>query len=76
MGINFYRATVPFFLVCSPNYHLEMAALVQRPAPTFKAEAVIEGLFLDVSLADYLGQWYVDDILHTSAHSSSIFLDA
>ena len=40
-------------------YHLEMVALIQRPAPTFKAEAVIEGHFLDVSLADYLGQWYV-----------------
>ncbi|KIM44046.1 hypothetical protein M413DRAFT_443106 [Hebeloma cylindrosporum] len=36
-----------------------MTALVQRPAPTFKAEAVVDGLFVDVSLADYLGQWVV-----------------
>jgi peroxiredoxin (alkyl hydroperoxide reductase subunit C) len=36
-----------------------MPALVQRPAPTFKAEAVVDGLFVDISLADYLGQWYV-----------------
>ena len=37
-----------------------MVALIQRPAPTFKAEAVVDGLFHDVSLTDYLGQWYVD----------------
>ncbi|KAF8151655.1 peroxiredoxin, partial [Crassisporium funariophilum] len=36
-----------------------MVALVQRPAPTFKAEAVADGLFVDVSLSDYLGQWVV-----------------
>ena len=36
-----------------------MPALVQRPAPTFKAEAVVDGMFIDISLADYLGQWYV-----------------
>jgi len=36
-----------------------MPALVQRPAPTFKAEAVVDGLFVDISLADYLGQWVV-----------------
>lgn len=35
-----------------------MPALVQRPAPTFKAEAVVDGMFIDISLADYLGQWY------------------
>ncbi|PPR00218.1 hypothetical protein CVT24_004957 [Panaeolus cyanescens] len=36
-----------------------MVALVQRPAPTFKAEAVADGLFTEISLADYLGQWVV-----------------
>ena len=40
-----------------------MVALVQRPAPTFKAEAVAENTFIDVSLADYLGQWYVDNLV-------------
>ncbi len=35
-----------------------MVALIQRPAPTFKAAAVVDGLFEDVSLTDYLGQWY------------------
>ncbi|KAG5643075.1 Peroxiredoxin-2 [Asterophora parasitica] len=34
-----------------------MVALVQRPAPTFKANAVTDGLFNEVSLTDYLGQW-------------------
>ena len=36
-----------------------MVAIVQKPAPTFKATAVVDGLFKDISLADYLGQWYV-----------------
>lgn len=34
-----------------------MPALVQRPAPTFTAEAVVEGRFINVNLQDYLGQW-------------------
>jgi len=43
------------------NFHPQftMVAVVQRPAPAFKATAVVGGLFQDVSLADYLGQWYV-----------------
>ncbi|KDR73076.1 hypothetical protein GALMADRAFT_252516 [Galerina marginata CBS 339.88] len=36
-----------------------MVALVQRPAPIFKAEAVADGLFVDVSLEKYRGQWVV-----------------
>ncbi|KAF9264284.1 peroxiredoxin [Marasmius fiardii PR-910] len=36
-----------------------MVALIQRPAPTFKADAVVEGLFQEVSLSDYLGKWVV-----------------
>ncbi|KAK7018344.1 peroxiredoxin [Favolaschia claudopus] len=36
-----------------------MVALVQRPAPVFKAPTVVDGLFEDVSLSDYLGQWVV-----------------
>ncbi|KAK0467375.1 thioredoxin-like protein [Armillaria novae-zelandiae] len=36
-----------------------MVALIQRPAPSFKAAAVVDGLFEDVSLTDYLGQWVV-----------------
>ncbi|KAF9530709.1 2-cysteine peroxiredoxin [Crepidotus variabilis] len=36
-----------------------MPALVQRPAPTFSAEAVSEGTFIDVKLEDYLGKWVV-----------------
>lgn len=35
-----------------------MSAQVQRPAPAFTAPTVIDGQFKDVSLADYLGQWY------------------
>ncbi|KAI1789852.1 peroxiredoxin [Ganoderma leucocontextum] len=36
-----------------------MVATVQKPAPAFKATAVVDGLFKDISLADYLGQWVV-----------------
>lgn len=36
-----------------------MVALVQRPAPAFKTEAVAEGNFLDISSGDFLGQWVV-----------------
>ncbi|KAF8882978.1 peroxiredoxin [Infundibulicybe gibba] len=36
-----------------------MVALVQRPAPTFKAPTVIDGQFQDVALSDYLGRWVV-----------------
>ena len=35
-----------------------MVAVVQKPAPTFKADAVIDGLFHQISLSDYIGQWY------------------
>ncbi|KAF4622192.1 hypothetical protein D9613_009426 [Agrocybe pediades] len=36
-----------------------MVALVQRPAPAFKADAVAEGLFTTVSLEENLGKWVV-----------------
>ncbi|TEB25003.1 Cys 2 peroxiredoxin [Coprinellus micaceus] len=36
-----------------------MVALVQRPAPTFKADAVTAGLFEEISLEQYKGQWVV-----------------
>ncbi|KAJ3980129.1 thioredoxin-like protein [Lentinula detonsa] len=36
-----------------------MVALIQKPAPAFKSTAVIEGLFEDISLSDYLGKWVV-----------------
>ena len=36
-----------------------MVATVQKPAPAFKSEAVVDGLFKELSLADYLGQWCV-----------------
>jgi len=35
------------------------AAKVQKPAPTFKAKAVVDGDFKDVSLVDYLGKYVV-----------------
>nr|GAT57225.1 peroxiredoxins [Mycena chlorophos] len=36
-----------------------MVALVQRPAPLFKAPTVVDGMFEDVSLSDFLGKWVV-----------------
>lgn len=59
----FFLPDRPSFVFLSPNFHIKMVALVQRPAPTFKAEAVAESLFIDVSLTDYLGKWYVDNLL-------------
>ena len=40
-----------------------MVAIVQKPAPAFKATAVVDGLFQDISLSDYLGQWYVSHLI-------------
>jgi peroxiredoxin (alkyl hydroperoxide reductase subunit C) len=34
-----------------------MVAIVQRPAPAFKASAVVGSTFEDIDLASYLGQW-------------------
>jgi len=36
-----------------------LAAQVQKPAPAFKAQAVVDGQFKEVSLADYLGKYVV-----------------
>jgi peroxiredoxin (alkyl hydroperoxide reductase subunit C) len=34
-----------------------MVALVQRAAPVFKADAVVNGSFQEISLSNLLGQW-------------------
>jgi peroxiredoxin (alkyl hydroperoxide reductase subunit C) len=36
-----------------------MVVAVQRQAPAFTAPSVVDGQFKDISLADYLGQWFV-----------------
>jgi len=36
-----------------------LAAQVQKPAPAFKAQAVVDGQFKEVSLADYQGKYVV-----------------
>ncbi|KAF8621392.1 hypothetical protein AX15_007845 [Amanita polypyramis BW_CC] len=36
-----------------------MVAFVQRPAPTFKATAVVNGQITELSLSDFQGQWVV-----------------
>jgi alkyl hydroperoxide reductase subunit AhpC len=36
-----------------------LAAQVQKPAPTFKAQAVVDGQFKEVSLEDYKGKYVV-----------------
>ncbi|KAL9708988.1 cTPxI [Leucoagaricus gongylophorus] len=36
-----------------------MVALVQHPAPVFKAEAVTKNVFSEVSLSDFRGRWVV-----------------
>ncbi len=49
-----------------------MVATVQKPAPAFKATAVVDGLFKDISLQDYLGQWYVSQVIITGQHGQLI----
>lgn len=36
-----------------------MAPALQKPAPSFKATAVINGSFKEISLADYKGKYLV-----------------
>ncbi|KAI0067420.1 thioredoxin-like protein [Artomyces pyxidatus] len=36
-----------------------MSPSIQSSAPTFSTTAVVDGLFKDVSLAEYLGQWVI-----------------
>jgi len=36
-----------------------MAPLIKRPAPAFKATAVIDGQFREVSYEEFLGQWVI-----------------
>ncbi|TDL23475.1 thioredoxin-like protein [Rickenella mellea] len=36
-----------------------MPAVVQKPAPAFKATAVVDGMFKEIELKDYFGQWVV-----------------
>ncbi|THH32651.1 hypothetical protein EUX98_g1518 [Antrodiella citrinella] len=36
-----------------------MVARIQKPAPAFTAEAVVDGLFQEISLSQYLGKWVV-----------------
>ncbi|KAF8623878.1 hypothetical protein AX17_007279 [Amanita inopinata Kibby_2008] len=36
-----------------------MVAIIQRPAPAFKATACVDGQFKEISLSDLLGQWVV-----------------
>merc|ERR1712013_721001 len=36
-----------------------LAPIVQKPAPAFKAQAVVDGQFKEVSLADYAGKYVV-----------------
>jgi peroxiredoxin (alkyl hydroperoxide reductase subunit C) len=35
-----------------------MSPTIQKPAPAFTVTALIDGAFKQVSLSDYLGQWY------------------
>jgi len=53
-----------------------MVALVQRPAPTFTAEAVVDGLFETVSLEQYKGKWSVHliSVITKSDHFQRVVL--
>jgi hypothetical protein len=36
----------------------KMSPTIQNPAPAFSVTALVDGGFKQVSLSDYLGQWY------------------
>ena len=52
-----HPALLPPAPLLDASHTPNMVAIVQRPAPAFTAAAVVDGLFKDVSLSDYLGQW-------------------
>lgn len=58
--LSTYRSSSDaYFSLPSASTLSIMVATVQKPAPAFKSEAVVDGLFKELSLADYLGQWCV-----------------
>lgn len=62
---NFFKLQfTPKIVPPLPHHSLKMVALVQRPAPSFKADTVVDSLFTEVSLSDYLGQWCVTTNLY------------
>jgi len=46
-----------------------MSPVIQSPAPAFTVTALVDGAFKQVSLSDYIGQWYT--IIHSFLHRSS-----
>jgi peroxiredoxin (alkyl hydroperoxide reductase subunit C) len=36
-----------------------MSPIIQSPAPAFTVTALVDGEFKQVSLSDYVGQWFV-----------------
>lgn len=51
------------FKTCVYNFHfysrIMPAPALQKPAPEFKGPAVVNGMFKDISLSDYKGQYVV-----------------
>ncbi len=47
-----------------------MSPVIQSPAPTFTVTALVDGAFKQVSLSDYIGQWYT--IFHSIPSSFAV----
>ena len=41
-----------------------MSPVIQSPAPAFTVTAFVDGGFKQVSLSDYVGQWYVKAVYY------------
>ena len=46
----------PLFLL--PHRQVKMSPIIQNPAPAFTVSAFVDCAFKEVSLSDYIGQWY------------------
>ena len=50
--------TISPLLFLPHHRQVKMSPIIQNPAPAFTVSAFIDGAFKQVSLSDYISQWY------------------
>ena len=50
--------TISPLLILLHHRQVKMSPIIQNPAPAFTVSAFIDGAFKEVSLSDYISQWY------------------
>jgi hypothetical protein len=55
----FYVSKFPTFSNVFDIFQLKMAPEIQKPAPHFKGQAVVNGQFQDIDLTQYKGKYVV-----------------